>query len=40
MRWRTKKEVIVGKGDSICCNKKCDSKKFLSTFELNFKYSE
>lgn len=40
MRWRTKKEVISGKGETICANKKCDQKKNLCNYEVNFQYFE
>lgn len=40
MRWRIEKEVIIGKGDTICSEKKCCEKDSLVTFEVNFAYSE
>ncbi|MES1918219.1 hypothetical protein MHBO_000220 [Bonamia ostreae] len=40
LRWRIKKEVLEGKGQFICGNKKCNKKKNLSSFEMNFKYKE
>lgn len=38
LRWRTKKEVISGKGESICGNKKCISTEELKSWEVNFNY--
>ncbi|XP_018574765.1 protein FRA10AC1 [Anoplophora glabripennis] len=40
LRWRTEKEVIVGKGQFICGNKKCEEKEDLRTWEVNFAYIE
>jgi len=40
MRWRTEKEVVSGKGQFICGAKKCDEKKHLRTWEVNFGYVE
>ena len=40
MRWRTKDEVLNGKGDSICANKLCSEFANLCTYEVNFKYVE
>eukprot|EP00825_Cyclidium_porcatum_P048515 TRINITY_DN8173_c0_g1_i3.p1 TRINITY_DN8173_c0_g1~~TRINITY_DN8173_c0_g1_i3.p1 ORF type:complete len:173 (+),score=30.97 TRINITY_DN8173_c0_g1_i3:161-679(+) len=40
LRWRTQHEVISGKGKLICANKKCQSSKFLSSYEINFSYIE
>lgn len=40
MRWRAEKEVISGKGQFVCGNKKCDSKDDLSSYEVNFTYRE
>ncbi|XP_014214131.1 protein FRA10AC1 homolog isoform X2 [Copidosoma floridanum] len=40
LRWRTKLEVISGKGELICSNKNCSSKDSLTSWEINFKYSE
>ena len=40
MRWRMEKEVVSGKGQFACANKKCDERKKLRTWEVNFGYSE
>jgi len=40
MRWRTKEEVLNGKGDSICGNKLCSDYRELQSWEVNFKYIE
>lgn len=40
MRWRTEKEVVIGAGQFVCANKKCDSVKKLRTWEVNFGYVE
>lgn len=38
MRWRMEKEVVSGKGQFACANKKCDERKKLRTWEVNFGY--
>ncbi|XP_015591384.1 protein FRA10AC1 homolog [Cephus cinctus] len=40
LRWRTEKEVIVGKGQFECGNKKCQEKEHLRSWEVNFGYVE
>ncbi|XP_035724253.1 protein FRA10AC1-like [Vespa mandarinia] len=40
LRWRTEKEVIVGKGQFECGNKKCAIKEDLRSWEVNFGYVE
>nr|XP_012141378.1 PREDICTED: protein FRA10AC1 isoform X2 [Megachile rotundata] len=40
LRWRTEKEVIVGKGQFECGNKKCNEKEELKSWEVNFGYIE
>lgn len=40
MRWRIEKEVVIGKGESICAEKKCSKIKDLETYEVNFAYLE
>ncbi|GBG69778.1 hypothetical protein CBR_g4609 [Chara braunii] len=40
LRWRTEKEVLGGKGQFICGNKKCKETKGLRSFEVNFVYKE
>eukprot|EP00249_Psilotum_nudum_P014456 c24833_g1_i5 orf=269-1105(+) len=40
LRWRAEKEVISGKGQFICGNKKCDERGDLSSYEVNFSYRE
>nr|XP_012141388.1 PREDICTED: protein FRA10AC1 isoform X3 [Megachile rotundata] len=39
-KWRTEKEVIVGKGQFECGNKKCNEKEELKSWEVNFGYIE
>jgi len=40
LRWRTQKEVFVGKGQFICGNKKCDTRQELCSYEVDFIYAE
>ena len=40
LRWRIEKEVVSGKGQFSCGNKKCDARDGLGSFELNFAYQE
>lgn len=40
LRWRTEKEVIVGKGQFICASTRCDESKKLQSWEVNFGYME
>lgn len=40
MRWRTEKEVVVGKGQFACANKRCEERRKLRTWEVNFSYVE
>jgi protein FRA10AC1 len=40
MRWRTKTEVVDGKGQFICGNIHCDKKEKLTSWEVNFAYVE
>jgi len=40
MRWRLEKEVVIGKGQFVCANKKCEAVKKLRTWEVNFGYVE
>ncbi|KAJ8675595.1 hypothetical protein QAD02_011381 [Eretmocerus hayati] len=40
LRWRTKKEVISGKGENICADKSCSSKEKLTSWEVNFGFIE
>eukprot|EP01135_Chromosphaera_perkinsii_P000797 Nk52_evm85s151 gene=Nk52_evmTU85s151 len=40
IRWRTKREVISGKGQFICAEKRCIEKEKLQTWEINFRYEE
>jgi protein FRA10AC1 len=39
MRWRTEKEVICGKGDTVCGNKRCHNVA-VHSFEVPFSYVE
>lgn len=40
LRWRTEKEVISGKGQFECGNKKCSAREGLRSYEVNFAYTE
>jgi len=45
MRWRTKAEVLRGKGETICANKHCSEEQRpgmgnLTTYEVPFRYNE
>ena len=40
LRWRTKSEVMRGKGQFICGNKRCPSNQDLHSYELLFAYME
>ena len=40
LRWRIEKEVIEGKGQFICGNKRCTENQALRTWEVNFGYIE
>ncbi|CAO0797058.1 unnamed protein product [Mucor circinelloides] len=40
LRWRTEKEVVVGKGQFICASTRCDETKNLQSWEVNFGYME
>lgn len=40
LRWRTEKEVVVGKGQFICASTRCDETKKLQSWEVNFGYVE
>ncbi|XXG48556.1 hypothetical protein AAC387_Pa02g2970 [Persea americana] len=40
LRWRTEKEVISGKGQFICGNRKCNETDGLASYEVNFSYFE
>lgn len=40
LRWRTEKEVIVGKGQFICASTRCDETQRLQSWEVNFGYME
>ncbi|XP_033324625.1 protein FRA10AC1 homolog [Megalopta genalis] len=40
LRWRTEKEVIVGKGQFECGNKRCNTNEDLRSWEVNFGYVE
>ncbi|XP_040293214.1 protein FRA10AC1 [Bufo bufo] len=39
-RWRVEKEVVSGKGQFFCGNKRCDEKEGLKSWEVNFAYEE
>ncbi|KAM9323794.1 protein FRA10AC1 [Gastrophryne carolinensis] len=39
-RWRVEKEVVSGKGQFSCGNKRCDEKEGLKSWEVNFAYME
>lgn len=40
MRWRTEKEVVEGKGQFSCGEKRCDETRDLRSWEVNFGYVE
>merc|ERR1712048_652221 len=40
MRWRVEKEVQEGKGQFVCGARKCEERKGLRSWEVNFKYVE
>ncbi|CAF0883437.1 unnamed protein product [Brachionus calyciflorus] len=40
MRWRVEKEVLTGKGQFICGDKRCSIREGLKTWEVNFGYVE
>jgi protein FRA10AC1 len=40
MRWRIEKEVIEGKGQFICGDKRCAERDCLKSWEVNFGYVE
>jgi len=40
LRWRTEKEVIEGKGQFICGDKRCAESEGLRSWEVNFVYME
>ena len=40
LRWRTKDEVINGKGHFICANLACEETKGLHSYEVKFTYKE
>ena len=40
MRWRTESEVLSGKGQFQCGERKCKEKAGLSSWEVNFAYEE
>ncbi|XP_056101958.1 protein FRA10AC1 [Rhinichthys klamathensis goyatoka] len=39
-RWRIENEVVSGKGQFFCGNKRCESKEGLKSWEVNFAYVE
>ena len=40
MRWRIDREVVSGKGQFICGEKRCDEKENLRSWEVLFTYVE
>lgn len=40
LRWRIEREVVTGKGQFICGNKKCEERLELRSWEVNFAYFE
>ncbi|EEY70405.1 uncharacterized protein PITG_05816 [Phytophthora infestans T30-4] len=40
LRWRTEMEVVAGKGQFTCGNKRCDERTELQSYELLFAYAE
>ncbi|XP_062381491.1 protein FRA10AC1 isoform X1 [Sardina pilchardus] len=39
-RWRTEQEVVSGKGQFLCGNKRCELQEGLKSWEVNFAYVE
>ncbi|KAL0984151.1 hypothetical protein UPYG_G00137760 [Umbra pygmaea] len=39
-RWRIEKEVVTGKGQFLCGNKRCEKEDGLKSWEVNFAYVE
>lgn len=39
-RWRVENEVVSGKGQFICGNKRCEKQEGLKSWEVNFAYVE
>ncbi|CAB1338060.1 unnamed protein product [Coregonus sp. 'balchen'] len=39
-RWRIEKEVVSGKGQFLCGNKRCEKEDGLKSWEVNFAYVE
>ncbi|XP_052861878.1 protein FRA10AC1 homolog [Anopheles cruzii] len=40
LRWRIEKEVVLGKGQFICGDRKCEEQSELRSWEVNFAYLE
>lgn len=40
LRWRTEKEVLVGKGQFVCGSRLCSGREGLISWEVNFAYVE
>ena len=40
LRWRTEKEVLVGKGQFVCGSRQCSGREGLTSWEVNFAYVE
>ncbi|XP_039969633.1 protein FRA10AC1 homolog [Bactrocera neohumeralis] len=40
LRWRTRDEVVLGKGQFQCGSRKCEQRENLSSWEVNFAYHE
>ncbi|CAM9583888.1 unnamed protein product [Pylaiella littoralis] len=40
LRWRTEKDVVSGKGQFACGALRCQERRDLHSYELNFKYKE
>lgn len=40
MRWRLENEVVAGKGQFICGNKKCSEEEGMKSWEVNFAFVE
>ncbi|KAL0046449.1 hypothetical protein WJX82_000884 [Trebouxia sp. C0006] len=40
LRWRTEREVVIGKGQFECGAKGCDERRALASYEVNFAYKE
>lgn len=40
LRWRTEREVVIGKGETSCAERKCSSRLGIAPYEVLFDYKE